>query len=68
MIEISVYNKEDRKIGSYTTTIIPRVGEYLDAKNGQWTVIQVQHDIRGALDMTAPGSFQTCVIVYVDPT
>jgi len=67
MTEISVYDREDKKVGSYTTTIIPRVGEHLDANNGRWIVIQVQHDIRGALHTSAPATFQTHVIVYVDP-
>jgi len=39
--------------------------EILGANNGNWTIVSIQHDLRGSLDITAPAVFQTEVIIYV---
>jgi hypothetical protein len=68
MINIVVYDTNDRRIGEYTSCVVPRENEILDANNGRWKVLKVQHDIRGALSITEPSVFQTSVIVYAEAT
>lgn len=49
MTRIQVFSENDTFIGSYESVCIPRVGEILDANDGHWKVIDVQHDIKGRL-------------------
>lgn len=49
MINIIVRNNCGTCIGRYRSTIVPRVGEVLDASNGQWVVTKVEHDIPGPI-------------------
>jgi hypothetical protein len=65
MAKILVLNsKDDVKIGSYESSIVPRAGEFIDANDGHWAVLSVQHDIRGALK-SDNNAFQSVVVVYV---
>lgn len=68
MIEVLVIDEKDATIGRYQSPIAPRVGEILDANNGNWIVQKVQHDIRGSLDpnwneVSLP--VQSIVVAYV---
>lgn len=48
MIKIIVLNaKTDIPMGSYESAIVPGTGDFIDANDGHWQVMKVQHDIRG---------------------
>lgn len=59
----------DKPVGTYTSSVSPRIGERLDANNGSWIVNMIQHDIRGDLTtLNLPKPIQTIVVVYVQKT
>lgn len=64
MVKIIVINaKTDVPMGSYESTVVPRTGDFIDANDGHWQVMKVQHDIRGAI--RSESAFQSLVVIYV---
>ncbi len=64
MVKILVVSeKTESPIGSYESSIVPRAGDFIDANDGHWQVMKVQHDIRGAIRSEI--AFQSLVVIYV---
>lgn len=72
MINIQVIkSKEGQWIGKYRSPVVPQRGDRIDANNGHWEVILVQHEILADLVPTqvsndSPVFEQSSVIVYVE--
>jgi hypothetical protein len=65
MFDVFVIDEKDMPVGTYQSVISPRVGERLDANNGHWIVVCVQHDIRGMLDADSREKpIESGVVVY----
>lgn len=46
---IILYTTNSRYLGSYISSICPRVGETLDFNNAKYTVVNVIHNINGVI-------------------
>lgn len=65
-IHIQIVEKQsDLTIGRYKSCIKPAKGEYLDANNGHWLILDIQHDIAGTFEITAQPGLQVSLIAYV---